>query len=85
MFGLCALLSLLMLSQEEGFSSGNTSREFDGSIYVTVKDVARLFSVSERFVAELTKTKKIRFFKVGRSLRFRVSELLEDWEQFREN
>ena len=43
--------------------------------YLTVQDAAEYLSTSERFVRRLIAERRIRFYRVGRHIRFSVADL----------
>ena len=48
----------------------------DGRILIDIREAARLLSLSERTVHTLKSTGEIPSVKIGKSLRFRVTDLL---------
>lgn len=47
---------------------------------LTVPDVANLFQVSDQHIYDLVKARRIRYFRFGRLIRFRLADL-EDYIQ----
>jgi excisionase family DNA binding protein len=47
----------------------------DGKEFVTVRGAAAYLSTSERFVRRLIAERRIRFYRVGRHIRFAVADL----------
>ncbi len=46
-----------------------------GAEYLTVREAAAYLSTSERFVRRLIAERRIRFYRVGRHIRFSVTDL----------
>lgn len=55
----------------------HTQREATGKTAMTAKDVAPLLGVQPTMVYELVRQKKLKFYKVGKYIRFREGDVQE--------